>query len=65
MAFDRNSPTNSVPDTALLLGCSGWELYALIKRDESPVPIVRLGRKIRVITAPVLRLLQIEEAPSC
>jgi hypothetical protein len=57
MAFDWSAKTNSVPDTAEELGCSAWELYALIRRDESPVPIIRLGRKIVVPTAGLRRLL--------
>jgi hypothetical protein len=61
MAFDWESPTNSVEDTAALIGCSTWCLYGLIRRGQSPVPVIHVGRKIRVITAGVRRVLLLDD----
>lgn len=62
MAVDWSKPTTKVPPAAEALGCSSWELYQLIKRDESPVPVIHLGRNIVIPTAALRRLLQLDEA---
>lgn len=64
MAFDWSAPTMKVPAVAEALGCSSWEMYQLIKRGESPVPVIRLGRKIVVPTQAVRRLLELDPVAS-
>lgn len=51
------SPTLSVPEACELLGISTWMGYELIRRDEFPVPVLRLGRRIRIPRAPLMDLL--------
>ncbi|MFE0256890.1 hypothetical protein [Streptomyces sp. NPDC059010] len=50
--------TVSVPKAATALGGSSSHLHALIKRGESPVKLVPLGGRHRVITASLVRLLE-------
>lgn len=50
--------TVSVPKAATALGVSKSHLHALIKRGESPVKLVPLGGRHRVITASLVRLLE-------
>ncbi|WP_327302932.1 helix-turn-helix domain-containing protein [Streptomyces sp. NBC_01298] len=52
------SATVSVPQAALALGCSKSQLYELIKRGESPVRILPLGRRYVVITNSLVHLLE-------
>jgi excisionase family DNA binding protein len=49
--------TCSVPEAAQLLGVSRAEAYASIRRGDFPVQVIRVGRSIRVPTAPLMRLL--------
>lgn len=53
----HEQPTVSVPEAAHLLGVSAWTLYEAIKRDQSPVRILRVGKKIRVQTVDLLRVI--------
>jgi len=55
-------PTIPVPRAAEILGCSADALYAAIRADESPVSVLRIGRKIVVPTAPLLEQLGIAGA---
>lgn len=48
----RARPTIGVPEMAELFGCSEWFVYQ--HADEFPVPPIRVGRKLRWPTAPVL-----------
>lgn len=50
--------TVSVPKAATALGVSQSHLHALIKRGESPVKLVPLRGRHRVITASLVRLLE-------
>ncbi|MER7694259.1 helix-turn-helix domain-containing protein [Streptomyces sp. NPDC097610] len=50
--------TVSVPEAAAALGISKTYLYDLIKRNESPVKLVPLQGRNRVITASLVRLLE-------
>ncbi|GAA3272669.1 helix-turn-helix domain-containing protein [Streptomyces lavendulae] len=50
--------TVGVPQAATALGCSKSQLYELIKRGESPVKILPLGRRYVVITRSLVRLLE-------
>lgn len=48
-------PTLDVPDAGKLLGRSA--AYDLIKTGRWPTPVLHLGRRIRIPTAPLLALL--------
>jgi hypothetical protein len=50
--------TVSVPKAATALGISKTYLHDLIKRGESPVKVVPLAGRNRVITAALVRLLE-------
>ncbi len=52
--------TLTVAETAAALGCAPWTLYAAIRRGDSPVPFLRLGRKLVCPVAAVAQLLGIE-----
>ncbi|MGH4013154.1 MAG: helix-turn-helix domain-containing protein [Pseudonocardiaceae bacterium] len=54
-------PTVSVPETATVLGISSDTAYALAKRGELGVRVLRYGRKLRVPTADLRRVLGIED----
>lgn len=47
----------NVEQAAEVLGLSRTAAYELIRSGEWPTPVFRLGRLIRIPTAPVLRLL--------
>ena len=49
-----------VPTAAEALGLSRTSAYELIRTGAWPTPVFRLGRLIRVPTAPLLTLLGIE-----
>ena len=49
-----------VPTAAEALGLSRTAAYELIRTGAWPTPVFRLGRLIRVPTAPLLSLLGIE-----
>jgi excisionase family DNA binding protein len=48
-----------VPTAAKALGLSRTAAYELIRTGEWPTPVFRLGRLIRIPTAPLLDLLGI------
>ncbi|MCI3240235.1 helix-turn-helix domain-containing protein [Streptomyces spinosisporus] len=50
--------TVSVPKAATALGISKSYLHDLIKRNESPVKVLPLDGRHRVITASLVRLLE-------
>jgi predicted DNA-binding transcriptional regulator AlpA len=52
-------PALDVPTTATLFGMSRTAVYELIRTGQWPTPVFRLGKLIRIPTAPVLDLLQI------
>ncbi|CAN5829539.1 hypothetical protein BH23ACT2_BH23ACT2_07320 [soil metagenome] len=54
-------PTLTMAEACELLGISRWTGYELVKRGEFPVPLVRLGRTIRIPTQPLLDLLGIDD----
>ena len=47
--------TMSVDETAELLGISRWLAYEQIQRGE--LPVIRMGRRLRVPVRPVLALV--------
>ncbi len=58
------------PDAASALGLSRATAYELVRRDEFPCPVLRLGRLLKVPTAGLLQALGIplpsthDEAPA-
>jgi len=50
-----------VGTSCVALGISDWSGYAAIKRGDFPVPTISIGHRIIVPTAPLRRLLCIEE----
>jgi len=50
-------PVVDVPTAAALLGIGRTAAYELIRTDNWPTPVVRLGKLIRVPTAPLLELV--------
>ena len=50
-------PTLTVEQAANVLGISAWALYSAIRRDDSPVPVIRCGRRILIASAHLRRLL--------
>ena len=52
-------PTITVPEAAELLGCSSSALYEAIRDGDAPVKVLRVGRAIRIPTAPLLAELGI------
>lgn len=51
-----------VPTAAQVLGLSRTAAYELIRGGAWPTPIYRLGRLIRIPTAPMLTLLCVDES---
>lgn len=51
-----------LPTAAELLGIGRTISYALVRENRFPVPILRVGRLIRVPTAPLLELLGVPRA---
>ena len=56
-------PTVSVQEAARLLGIGRTLAYRLAAAGELPVPVLRIGRVLRVPTAPLLALLGVAEVP--
>jgi hypothetical protein len=50
-----------VPTAGAILGdlCKD-EAYRMVKRGDFPVPVIKVGRKLFVPTAPILALLHVE-----
>jgi hypothetical protein len=48
-----------VPTAARALDVSRTQAYELIRHDRWPTPVVRMGRLIKIPTAPILELLGI------
>jgi hypothetical protein len=50
-----------VPTAGAILGnlCKD-ESYRMVKRGDFPVPVIKVGRKLFVPTAPILRLLDLD-----
>jgi excisionase family DNA binding protein len=57
-------PTISVPECARVLGISRDTAYTLAARDELGVPVLRLGRSMRIPTAALRRKLLMEDVPA-
>ena len=50
-------PVVDVPTAAAVLGLGRTAAYELIRVDQWPTPILRLGKLIRVPSAPLLELV--------
>lgn len=48
----------NVPDAARVLGIGRSLAYELVRRGEWPTEVLRIGKLIRIPSAPLLRLLQ-------
>lgn len=59
-----SAATLTVPEAAEMLGVSTWSAYERIKAEEFPVPVLRLGRTIRIPRAPLLALLGLDAGAS-
>ena len=55
-----DSPTMSLRDAAKVLGISASTAYAAVKAGTFPVPVIHIGSRISVPTAPLRKLLGIE-----
>ena len=53
-------PTLGLEAAAQLLGIGRTNAYTLAQTGEFPVPLLPIGRRYRVPTLPVLRLLGVE-----
>lgn len=58
----RESPTCSLAQAIKALGISKSHGYALAQSGQFPVKVLRLGTTYRVVTADLLRLLDLEGA---
>lgn len=57
----RQRPTLSIEDAGRLLGLGRSAAYDLARRDEFPVPVIRMGsRRLCVATAHLLNMLGLE-----
>lgn len=62
VAFDDLPPTLSVEEAAELVGVGRNAAYRAAHRGD--IPAFRVGRKLRIPTAGLLRLLGIDQAPA-
>lgn len=47
-----------VPEAAQAIGISRSQMYALINLGEAPVKVLSFGKRHRVVTASIIRLLE-------
>jgi predicted DNA-binding transcriptional regulator AlpA len=52
-------PVVDVPTAAAVLGVGRTAAYELIRAGQWPTPVLRLGKLIRVPTAPLLELVKV------
>jgi hypothetical protein len=57
-------PSLGLEAAAMLLGIGRTTAYAIARRGEFPVPVLRIGKRYRVSTLAVLRLLGVEAPTS-
>lgn len=55
--------TLDAAQVAELLGVSTWSIYQAVKSGTSPVPAIRIGRRVVFSTAAALRAIGIEPTP--
>ena len=56
-------PVLDVPTAGRLLGLGRSAAYDLITAERWPTPVLRLGRRLRIPTAPLLTLLGLSRPP--
>jgi predicted DNA-binding transcriptional regulator AlpA len=56
---DQLPPVLDLPTAARLLGVGRTAAYQLVRENQWPTPVIRVGKLIRVPTAPLLELLGI------
>jgi excisionase family DNA binding protein len=56
---DQLPPVLDLPTAARLLGVGRTAAYQLVRENRWPTPVIRVGKLIRVPTAPLLELLGI------
>jgi predicted DNA-binding transcriptional regulator AlpA len=56
-------PVLDVPTAGRLLGLGRSAAYDLILAGRWPTPVLRLGRRLRIPTAPLLALLGLDPGP--
>jgi excisionase family DNA binding protein len=56
---DGLPPVLDVPTAAALLGIGKTAAYKLVREGQFPVPVLHLGRSVRIPTAPLLKLVRI------
>jgi hypothetical protein len=52
-------PTLNVEEAARLIGCGRTACFESIRRGDFPVPVLRIGTRIKIPTRPLLELLGI------
>jgi hypothetical protein len=57
-------PALDLPAAAHLLGISRTSAYELVRTGEWPSPVLRLGRRIKIPTQPLLELLGLSTVES-
>lgn len=58
----RELPTViDVPTAAAILGIGRTAAYELVRTNRWPTPVVHVGKLIRIPTAPLLRMVGIEQ----
>ncbi len=57
-------PTIKPEEAFVLLGCGRSNGYQMIRDGSFPVPVLRLGQRIRVPTAPLLEALGLRPSAS-
>ena len=55
-----DSPTISIREAAKILGISASTAYAAVNAGTFPVPVIHIGSRISVPTAPLRKLLGID-----
>lgn len=55
--LDQLPPLVDVPTAATILGIGRTLAYDLVKTDRWPTPVLRIGKLIRIPTAPLARLM--------
>ena len=56
-------PVLDVPTAGRLLGLGRSAAYELVLAGRWPTPVLRLGRRLRIPTAPLLALLGLDRSP--
>lgn len=58
--LEQLPPVLDLPTAAKLLGVGRSAAYVLVRENLWPTPVIRVGRGIRIPTAPLLALLGIK-----